>query len=138
MKTMFICRGNVARSQMAEIFYNELHPENPAISSGTKVFNKEGVSQDGTKLEILDNCAELFESMDEIGIDLRPYVRTQLHPEMLEGMDQIIVMAEPETIPEWLLTHPKMVYWEVEDPKGKTLERTQEIRDQIKGLVKGL
>lgn len=64
--------------------------------------------------------------------------RTQLHPEMLEGMDQIIVMAEPETIPEWLSTHPKMVYWEVEDPKGKTLERTREIRDQIRGLVKGL
>lgn len=123
---------------MAEIFYNELHPENPAISTGTKVFDKEGVSQDGTSLGILKNAAELFESMDEIGIDLRPYVRTQLQPEMLEGMDRIVVMAEPENIPEWLSLHPKMIYWEVEDPKGQTLERTREIRDQIKGLVKSL
>lgn len=97
-----------------------------------------GVSQDGTALGILQNSAELFASMDEIGIDLRPYVRTQLHPEMLEGMDRIVVMAEPENIPEWLSLHPKMLYWEVEDPKGQTLPRTREIRDQIKGLVEGL
>ena len=40
---------------------------------------------------------EVIEVLEEGGIDWKGAIRTQLSPEMLEDVDRVIVMAEPET-----------------------------------------
>ena len=40
MKILFVCEGNMMRSQMAEAFYNELTGTRDAISAGTAAEEK--------------------------------------------------------------------------------------------------
>ncbi|MBP9855945.1 MAG: low molecular weight phosphatase family protein [Candidatus Pacebacteria bacterium] len=138
MKILFVCRGNVGRSQMGEEIFRQLTKgEYETSSAGTSVYDKEGVSQDGKKLGDLVAANEVVNSLKEIGVDAGDNVRTQLTPEMVEGADKIIVMAEPETIPDYLKNSDKVTYWEVADPKGMDQQDTNKIRDQITELVKG-
>jgi hypothetical protein len=44
-------------------------------------------------------------------------------------------MAEPNKTPEWLSSHPKVEYWEIEDPRFKSLEETQKMQAEIKQRV---
>ena len=136
MKILFICRGNVARSQMAESIFNKM-AENKyvATSAGTKVFNKEGESRDGRLLKDTLGAENVITSMLLIGTDVNNNARTQLTPELLEECNKAIIMAEPETIPDYLKECNKTIYWEVEDPKGMDLENTTKIREQIEVLV---
>ncbi len=139
MKILFICRGNVGRSQMAEVIFNKLADgKYISTSAGTKVFNKEGESRDGVLLKNTLGAENVILSLAQIGIDASDNSRTQLTPEMLNACDKAIVMAEPETIPDYLRESDKAIYWEVEDPKGMDLEDTSKIRNEIDLLVKGL
>ncbi|MBI2045320.1 hypothetical protein HYT23_04650 [Candidatus Pacearchaeota archaeon] len=52
---------------------------------------------------------------------------------MVEKYDKIIVMAEKETIPEFLLNNTKTIFWDLEDPKDKS---DQEYEKLIKALKK--
>jgi protein-tyrosine-phosphatase len=139
MKILFICRGNVGRSQMAEaIFNNIMDGTVVSTSAGTMVFNKDGESRDGVNLANTKGAENIISSMAEIGVDAGENFRTQLTPEILDECDVAVVMAEPETIPDYLQKSDKMITWEVEDPKGMDLEATSEVRDQIESLVNDL
>ena len=117
---------------MAEALFNKKYgPAHKATSGGTKVFSKEGESRDGQKLRDLPAAAEVIEALCEFGIDAQDFLRTQITPDMLKGPDKIVVMAEPHTIPDYLTAAPNTIYWEVEDPKGLSLEDTKRIRDEI-------
>jgi arsenate reductase len=135
-KVLFICRGNVGRSQIAEAIFNKMtEGKYTATSAGTMVFNKDGESGDGVLLKDTLGAENVIKSLSQIGIDVSNNKRTQLTPGMLESCDKAIVMAEPETIPKYLKESDKAIYWEVEDPKGMDLEETSKIRDQIDGLI---
>jgi protein-tyrosine-phosphatase len=139
MKILFICRGNVARSQMAESIFNNIMDHTMiSTSAGTLVENKDGESRDGVALKDTKGAENVIESISLIGIDIADNVRTQLTPEILEDCDRAVVMAEPETIPDYLQKSDKMILWQVEDPKGMDLEATSEIRDQIESLIHDL
>jgi len=60
------------------------------------------------------------------------------HPEILGQADEVVVVAEEYTIPDYLKAAKKVVYWEVEDPKGKDQAGTDEIREIIAGHVRNL
>ncbi len=136
MKILFICRGNVGRSQMAEaMFNNRASDEFQAFSAGTWVKNKSGESMHGRKINELDSAKEVINSISEIGIDIADNERTQLDPKMVEDADLVIVMAEKHTLPDYLEGQAKARYWEVLDPKDMDQESTNEIRNQISGLV---
>jgi len=72
----------------------------------------------------------------ERGIEVAENTQTQLNPEMVEWADKIVVMAEPNTIPDYLSASPKAVFWEVKDPKGTPIEEHRAIMNQIEGLLK--
>lgn len=138
MKILFICRGNVGRSQMAASLFGKLAPGHEVISAGTHVVDKEGNSRDGQKLKDLPAAEYVITCMVEEGVDVRENLRRQLTPEMVAGADKIIVMAEPETIPDYLKDSPNAEYWNVVDPKGQSLEIHKEIKEEIRGKLSEL
>ncbi len=128
MKILFVCRGNIGRSQMGMEFYNKLHG-NGAESAGTIV------EPDKQRLGDRPGARVVIEAMRELGIDMRNNISSQLTESRLKDYDKVIVMAEPETIPQWLRDNHKSIIWDIEDPKGHEIERVREIRNQIEALV---
>ena len=45
MKVLFICEGNMMRSQMAEAFYNSMTKSNDASSAGATAETKDHISK---------------------------------------------------------------------------------------------
>jgi protein-tyrosine-phosphatase len=66
MKILFVCEGNMMRSQMAEAFYNSLTNSNDATSAGAIAETKDHISK------------RAIEAMADIGIDA-----TSLKPKQL-------------------------------------------------------
>src|SRR5689334_3157555 len=120
MKVLFVCRANVGRSQMAEGLYNKRIPGG-SDSAGTIVENEI------EKLKDRFSAINAVKVMQEIGVDMGDNTRTQVTAEMLDNYDKIIVMAEPENIPDYIKNHPNFEYWEIEDAKDKSLDITRRI-----------
>jgi protein-tyrosine-phosphatase len=136
MKILTICRANIGRSQILAGLLEKAFPHHTIISAGTKVISSTtGESRHGTYLKDTSGADKVLEVLKEEGIDWSGAVRTQLSPELLEGIDRVIVMSEPEHIPKYLSEHPKMVYWEITDLKGTPVEFHREIREKLKKLV---
>jgi protein-tyrosine-phosphatase len=131
MKILFVCRGNVGRSQMGEALLRKMRPDLEIRSVGTIVKDPDGVSKDGQVMKDCPGAAKVIEVMKEVGVDVSNETRTQLYEPMLEWPDRIIVMAEPENIPTWLSSSPKYIYWDVTDPKDTPTEFHRNIRDRI-------
>lgn len=132
MKVLFVCRANTGRSQVAEELYNMETSTKDASSAGTIV-------NDGIKtIEEKPNVAPLIDTMIAYGIDISKNKRKQLNIRDLDMYDKVIVMAEPENIPDWLRNHPKFEYWEIEDIKDKDRENSARIINLIHKRVKEL
>lgn len=136
MKILFVCRANVGRSQMAAAMFKLLNDQHEVLSAGTRVISKEGESRHGQSLQDLPAAENVISSLRDKGINVAENTRTQLNPDMVEWADKIVVMAEPEAIPDYLAKSLKTTYWSVKDPKNTLLAEHQVILNQIEGLVK--
>ncbi len=132
MKILFICRGNVGRSQMAEaLFRKRFGNLYEVMSAGTKLSGPEQPIG-----ELMPQIEEVLAVMKEEGIDISMSVRKQLTEEMLTNADRVfVVMEKDEELPEYLLVSPKPIRWSIADPKGKDVDFTREVKDQIKKLI---
>jgi len=130
MKILFVCRGNVGRSQMAEVIFNK-YSKHKSSSAGTLIL--ENKSQ---KLKDIPLTKPVIGFMKKEGVDLSEKERKQLNQEMCNEFDKIIVMAEPETIPDYLKKNKKMIYWDVMDPKGMSNKEYIKIINQLKNLIR--
>jgi protein-tyrosine-phosphatase len=136
MKILFVCRGNVGRSQMAEEIFNMLtYGKHETTSAGTKVRDKEGNDMNGQLLKDCKGAHNVLDALREFNIDILNKARVQLQPEMLNGVDKIVVMAEHENIPEYLKNDSRAIFWNVKDPKGTDLETHKQTMYQIKGML---
>ena len=136
MKILTICRANVGRSQVLAGLLEKMFPHHTIISAGTRVVSSAtGKSMHGTRLEETRGAEKVIAVLQEEGVEWTGKVRTQLSPELLDGIDRVIVMSEPEYIPDYLQNHPKMVYWEIADLKETPIEFHREIRDKLKKMV---
>jgi arsenate reductase (thioredoxin) len=122
---LFVCVQNAGRSQIAEAFFREYAPDNyEALSAGT---------------EPAGNLNPLaIEAMKEIGVDIsnhRPKIITE---DMIKQSTARVNMGciQRESCPT-LFIH-NVIDWNIEDPKGKSLEKVREIRDVIESRVKEL
>lgn len=76
--------------------------------------------------------------MLEKGHDLTRCVRQQITPEFVRQSDKIIAMGDRSEMSDYLLSSPNVEFWEVEDPKGESLEFHGTIRDMLENKVRGL
>lgn len=137
MKILFVCRGNVGRSQMAEMIFRQLvNGKHSAQSAGTEAMGSDGANLDGMLLKDRASSKHVIESLQEIGIDASNNFIKKLTSEMVEYADKIVVMVKQEMIPEFLKGNSKITYWNIADPDEQTLEFHKQTRDKIKKLVK--
>lgn len=132
MNILFVCRGNVGRSQMAEaLLKKEAGDAFHVTSAGTALSGPEQPIG-----ELTPGINEVLEVMNEVGIDVSGNIRQQLTPEMVAAADKVIlVVDERDPLPDYVIDNPKVMKWEVLDPKGQSLEFTRQVRDQIRKYV---
>ncbi len=124
-KVLFVCVENAGRSQMAEAFSNH-HGKGKieATSAGTMPSNEVN--------------PVVIKAMQEKGIDISKHKPKPLDTKTVQEAETIIVMGcgAQGFCPSPLLK--KVVEWELEDPKGKPIEKVRQIRDRIEIKVKNL
>ena len=81
----------------------------------------------------------VVEAMKEKGIDISKRIPRMLTPEMINRASLVITMgcSVAEVCPKPLLAQmeKKVIDWELKDPKGKSLAKVREIRDEIEKRV---
>jgi protein-tyrosine-phosphatase len=133
--TLFVCAGNIFRSQMAKGFYNMYAKDGSrAESCGTKVAEL-GIA--GKPIAELGLKATL-DFMKSEGADISSEHSTPISKELIDNADRVIVMAEKETWPEYLKNNLKVTYWHVPDINVSTMEAVADTGNKIKNLVKEL
>ena len=122
---LFVCVENAGRSQMAEGFFKKYAPNGfKTLSAGTKP-----VSQINPIV---------VQAMKEVGIDISKQKSKELIDEMIQESDKVINMGcmDKSFCPTiWL---PKVIEWGMKNPKGQSIEKVREIRDEIEQRVKKL
>ncbi|MGA2461147.1 MAG: arsenate reductase ArsC [Candidatus Bathyarchaeia archaeon] len=123
LKVLFVCVENAGRSQMAEAFAKR-HGIN-AVSAGT---------QPSTAIDQMVVIA-----MKEKGIafsDARPKALTSA---MIEDADLVVTMgcSVEKVCPAPMIAkmQKKILDWDLEDPKGKSVQVVRQIRDEIERKV---
>ena len=131
MNVLFVCQANVGRSQVGMELYRK--KGGTASSMGTKV------DTPGLTLAERPTAKTIVGIMrDTYGIDMINNVRTQISEDAATAFDKIVVMAEPETVPEWLFNDTRAEFWKIDDPKGQDEETTRRIVAEVQSVVDSL
>jgi arsenate reductase len=124
-KVLFVCVENAGRSQMAEAFAKNYGKEKLVASSAGNM--------PAEKVNPM-----IVEVMKEKGIDISMNKPKKLNFDMANDADLIVTMG---CNTQGICPGPffkENVDWELEDPKGKPIEKVREIRDEIEKRVKKL
>ncbi len=119
---LFVCVENAGRSQIAEAFFKKFAK------------NKFNVTSAGTSPSSNLNPTVIL-VMDEIGIDLKKQQPQLLSSSMIENSHKTVNMGcmNKESCPSLFVKD--VDDWDIDDPKGKSIEDVRKIRDQIKNDV---
>ncbi len=122
---LFVCVENAGRSQMAEAFFKKFAKNRfNVISAGTSPSS---------------NLNPIVVSvMEEIGIDLKNQNPQLLSSSMIENSNKTVNMGcmDKESCPSLFVKD--IENWNIDDPKGKSIEDVRKIRDQIEKDVLNL
>jgi arsenate reductase (thioredoxin) len=121
---LFVCVENAGRSQMAEGFFRKYSPEGyELLSAGTRPS---------------DINPHAIEAMREVGIDISKQRSKTLTEDMIKTSTVRVNMGcvEKESCPTPFIHN--VIDWNIEDPKGKSIEKVREIRDVIESRIKEL
>ena len=128
MNVLFVCNGNVARSQEAELFFNTLkqNDDSRATSGGINV-------KVGKPIDPL-----VVEAMNEISYDISKAVRKFADEAMARDADLVVSFKPEDELPDFLRVHPNIRYWKVDDPQAQPIEFHREVRNEVKQKVTNL
>ena len=134
-KVLFICEGNVLRSQAAKLYFNRFSKAYEAISTGIDTYRYGG-------RKISEFAPGLVEKMKrDYGLDFSACVPTHITPEIAEQAHWIVSFVKEHRLPDYVLDRD-VRYWDVEDPRGrpeKVYDKViGEIRAKVSDLVKEL
>ena len=122
---LFVCVENAGRSQIAEGFFRKYAPKGYAtLSAGTK--------------PVSEINPLVLQVMKEVGIDISNQRSKDLTEDMLRNANTVLNMGCMDNNFCPTLYIPKVIDWGLEDPKGKTIEKVREIRDEIERRVREL
>jgi arsenate reductase (thioredoxin) len=121
---LFACVHNAGRSQMAAALFNlDADPSQArAISAGT---------QPGGHVH-----PEVLAAMRELGVDLSAVRPQRLTEELALQAQWLITMGCGDECP--VVPGARRDDWPLEDPKGKSIERVREIRDEVRRRVRDM
>src|SRR4051794_35901595 len=120
---LFVCRQNAGRSQMsAALFERAAAGRHEALSAGT------------TPAERVH--PEVVEVMRELDVELADRVPQLLTRELAERADVVVTMGCGDACP--YIPGKRYVDWELEDPKGRSLDEVRATRDDIAHRVETL
>ena len=122
-KVLFVCVENAGRSQMAEAFFRKYLPSGfEPISAGTKPAEKVNPI--------------VIQAMKEVDIDIERQSPQIISKQMIDESERSVNMGcmDKESCPALFLKD--VVDWQIQDPKGKSIEEVRKIRDQIEHKVK--
>ena len=80
----------------------------------------------------------VVQAMKEVGIDISKQKSKELTDEMIRDSDNVVNMGcmDKNFCPTiWL---PKVIEWSMKDPKGQSIEKVRQIRDEIEERIKEL
>jgi arsenate reductase len=122
---LFVCVENACISQMAEGFFRKYAPRGyMTISAGTRPAGE------------INPVA--IQAMKEVGIDISKQKSKTITEDMIRSSNVRVNMGcmNKEACP--ILFINDILEWGIEDPKGKSIEKVREIRDDIEQRVKQL
>jgi protein-tyrosine-phosphatase len=110
MKILFVCEGNINRSQMAGTIFRSLVPNASVMTAGVYADHA------GEILSAIPGGS--IEDMKEIGYDMSQNRITQLTPAVVADADKIILVGPVPRgpLPEYLTSSSKLETWDVPDP----------------------
>ncbi len=132
MKILFVCRGNVGRSQIATGLFTKYTGQEASSAGTAPLFF-------GKKIREIPEAEFIIDAMKNEGVDISDNIVQKFTPDMEDRFEIIVVMAERETIPDILLHSKKTIFWDIEDPKDSRNEDFEKImaklRDNVRALI---
>jgi arsenate reductase (thioredoxin) len=122
---LFVCVENAGRSHIAEGFFRKYAPRGYlTISAGIRPAGE------------INPLA--IQAMNEVGIDISKQKTKILIEDMIRNADVRVNMGcmDKESCPAVFIHN--LIEWRIEDPKGKSIEKVREIRDDIELRVRQL
>ena len=121
---IFACIHNAGRSQMAAAWFNALADTDRfrAISAGTE--------------PAAHVHSIVIDAMNEVGIDLSTKTPNKLTDELARGAQLLVTMGCGEQCPA--VPGLRREDWPLEDPKGKSIDRVRQIREDVRARVVAL
>ena len=126
-RILFVCRGNMVRSQIAEALYRKYRDDD--VSSAGLLARTE--SHDGLPLREL-GLQDWIRALQEMeGIDISQQVCKQITEQMVHDADRVVVMAQAELWPDVLKQRRDLIRWDHVLDNGNI----PDIIGEIKALV---
>ena len=122
-RVLFVCLHNAGRSQMSQALFER-------VAGG----RHEGASAGTTPVDRVH--PEVVTAMSELGVDLSGRSPRLLTRELAEDADVVVTMGCGDECP--YIPGKRYLDWELEDPKGRSLDEVRAIRDEIDRRVRDL